>query len=255
MTSHTGEFSQAETRYTEVLRRQRDSATLRRIYRDAYGADYPEEIDPFGFVTRTDLRRIADLVGLRPGQRLADIGCGRGGPGLWVAGELDVSLVGVDVVAAAVAEAAERSAELGRARARFAVGSFTATGLPAASCDAVMSVDALWMVWDKPAAMTEVARVLTLGGRFVFTTWEPAYLDHRALLAEAGLDVLVREETPDWLSRQLAVYRGILAHRRQLAEEMGQTAAAVLIAEARETRPVLPSTPRLLIAARRRPAR
>ncbi|WP_020667593.1 class I SAM-dependent methyltransferase [Amycolatopsis nigrescens] len=247
----TGEFSQEEDRYAEVLRRQRDSATLREIYRNAYGADYPEEIDPFGFVTMTDLRRLTELVDTEPGQRLADVGCGRGGPGIWVARALGAALAGVDVVAAAVTEAAGRAAELGLADARFEVGSFEHTGLETASCDGVLSVDALWMVWDKPAALTEVARVLKPGARFVFTTWEPGYLDHRRLLADAGLEVLVREETPDWLHRQLAVYRGILAHRRELADELGTTAAAVLIAEARETRPVLATTPRLLVAARK----
>ena len=51
------------------------SPTLRRIWRDAYGRDYPEEADPFGFVTVTDLRRIGRAGGRawtghsRPGLR------------------------------------------------------------------------------------------------------------------------------------------------------------------------------------------
>ncbi|MBB4685793.1 class I SAM-dependent methyltransferase [Amycolatopsis jiangsuensis] len=252
MTWAVGEFSQEEDRYAEVLRRQWSSDTLRGIYRDAYGADYPEEADPFGFVTRTDLVRIAELCGHVRGRRLADLGCGRGGPGLEVARALGTSLSGVDVVEAAVLEARTRaSAHEPATDARFEVGSFEATGLGTGSCAAVMSVDALWMVWDKPAAFAEVTRILEPGGHFVFTTWEPAYLDHRALLSEAGFEVLVHEETPAWLSRQLAVYRGILSHRRELAGEMGQTAAATLIAEARETRSVLATTPRVLVAAKK----
>ena len=49
--------------------------TLRRIWRGAYGRDYPEEADPFGFVTVTDLRRIGRAGGRawtghsRPGLR------------------------------------------------------------------------------------------------------------------------------------------------------------------------------------------
>ncbi len=39
------------------------SPTLRRIWHDAYGLDYPEEADPFGFVTVTDLRRMASMSG------------------------------------------------------------------------------------------------------------------------------------------------------------------------------------------------
>ncbi|MBK1783691.1 class I SAM-dependent methyltransferase [Prauserella cavernicola] len=243
-----GEFSQEEDRYSEVLRRQWGSPTLRGIYRDAYGADYPEEADPFGFVTRTDLARITELVAVEPGELLADLGCGRGGPGLVVARERGAVLRGVDVVEAAVTEARELARELG-GEAEFAVGSFEQTGLADHSCAAVMSVDAFWMVWDKPGSLAELGRILRPGGRFVFTTWEPSYLDHRELLTEAGFEVLVHEHTPDWLHRQLAVYRGILGHRRRLADEMGQTAAATLIAEARETRSVLATTPRVLIAA------
>ena len=116
----------------------------------------------------------------------------------------------------------------------------------------MLSVDALWMVWDKPAAVREMARILEPGGRLALTTWEPAYLDHRALLESVGFDVLVREETPDWLSRQTAVYDGILAARGQLAAELGPEAAEVLVDEARETPSLLPDSPRILVAALRR---
>jgi ubiquinone/menaquinone biosynthesis C-methylase UbiE len=45
-------------------------------------------------------------------------------------------------------------------RVRFQVGDLTATGLPDASCDAVMSLDVLVFVPDKAAALREVARIL-----------------------------------------------------------------------------------------------
>lgn len=238
-----------EERYEAFFAAQAASPTLAAIYQGAYGADHPAELQPFGFVTWTDLRRISALLEVGAGQSLADIGCGRGGPGIWVARETGAHLVGLDVVAGAVADAALRSVALDLPTARFRIGGFTDTGLPAASCAAVMSVDALWMVWDKAAALGEVARVLRPGGRFVFTTWETAEVDHLALLADAGFDVRVREETPDWLDRQLAVYTGIRDAERELRAEMGDEAAEVILAEARDTPSRLPSTPRLLLAA------
>ncbi|ODU06976.1 MAG: hypothetical protein ABS81_03030 [Pseudonocardia sp. SCN 72-86] len=224
---------------------------MRAIYRDAYGEDYPEELDPFGFVTRADLARITELVALEAGARLVDLGCGRGGPGLSVAAATGARLVGVDVVAGAVVDAARRSRALGVADSRFTVGSFTDIGLPDGSCAAAMSVDALWMVLDKHAAMAEVHRVLAPGGRFVFTTWEPDRVDHVALLTQAGFTVLVREETGDWFRRQRAVYDGIVDAADRLRVELGEQGATVLLAEARETPEVLAGTPRLLVAARR----
>ncbi|GAA1402519.1 hypothetical protein GCM10009613_62640 [Pseudonocardia kongjuensis] len=242
----------AEDRYARFYAAQARSATLRRIYREAYGEDYPEEIDPFGFVTRADLARIGELVGVAPGGTLVDLGCGRGGPGIVVARERRARLVGVDLVPVAVADAARRSRELGPAGARFVVGSFTGSGLPTGGADAVMSVDALWMVQDKPAALAEVHRILVPGGRFVLTTWEPAHVDHRALLDEAGFDLEVREETPDWLARQRAVYAGITAAAAELADELGAEGAEVILTEAEQAPRVLAGTPRLLLAARRR---
>jgi SAM-dependent methyltransferase len=85
-----------------------------------------------------------------------------------VAREAGARLVGLDVVAGAVADAALRSIALDLPSARFRIGGFTDTGLRTASCAAVMSVDALWMVWDKAAALAEVARVLRPGGTLSF---------------------------------------------------------------------------------------
>jgi ubiquinone/menaquinone biosynthesis C-methylase UbiE len=239
-----------EGRYASVLASQKRSPVLREIYKRAYGADYPAEADPFGFVTVTDLHRIAELLRLDRDHQLADLGCGRGGPGLWIARQTGAMLTGIDLVPAAIAEADLARATFGlQSRAAFHVASFTDTGLPRHSFDAAMSVDALWMVLDKPAAVQETLRILKPSGRFVLTTWEPSYLDHTALLADAGFEVLVREETPDWYARQVAVYQGIISRHAELVAELGDSAAAVLIDEAYAVPASLADTPRVLLAA------
>lgn len=51
------------------------SPTMRHIWRKVYGEDYPEEVDPFSFVTVTDLRRIArELRGGAHTQVIAEMG-------------------------------------------------------------------------------------------------------------------------------------------------------------------------------------
>ena len=61
-----------------------------------------------------------------------------------------------------------------------------------------MSVDVLWMVPNRPAALSEVARIVKPGARFVFTNWDrdlspphtpPPVNDHRPLLHEAGFAI------------------------------------------------------------------
>jgi SAM-dependent methyltransferase len=251
----TGEMGMAESaagedRYAEVLARQDGSPTLRALYRIALGEDYPEDVDPFGFVTRSDLVRIAELLGVGHGDLFADFGCGRGGPGLWVARRTGASVVGLDVVPAAIEQAEWRkTAFVAGERATFRVASFLASGLPDAHLDGVISVDALWMAADVAAAVAEVARVLKSDARLVMTTWEPIHLDHIALLAAAGLNVEVRDETPSWLPRQLTFYEGVLAAADLLARELGAAASHVLVEEARHTPALLPKAPRLLIMA------
>jgi SAM-dependent methyltransferase len=118
---------------------------------------------------------------------------------------------------------------------------FVAIGLPAGTLDGVMSVDALWIVPDKAAAVREVARILRPGARFVFTTWDvavspavwpPQVNDHRPLLREAGFTVETYEETSGWEPRQRAVYEGLRGAQANVLAEMGEAAASGLLAEA-----------------------
>jgi SAM-dependent methyltransferase len=237
------------------------SPTLRNIWRAVYGLDYPEEADPFSFVTLTDLRRIAGELGVGRGQTMVDLACGRGGPGLWIARDTGASLVGVDFSEVAVEEARKRASQLGLSEhARFLVGSADATGLPESSLDAVMSVDSFWLFPDKPGAAAEVARILRPGGRFVFTTWDfdhappgwpPQVPHHGDLLREAGFLLTTYEETPDWLRRQVAVYEGILKTQPGLVAELGKSAASDMIAEALQMPAVLAQSRRVLVVARR----
>lgn len=237
------------------------SPTLRHIWRVVYGPDYPEDADPFSFVTLTDLRRIAAELRVGPRQTIVDLACGRGGPGLWIANLTGASLVGVDFSEVAIEQAEQRAVQLGLSgRARFLVRDAAATGLPEASLDGAMSVDSFWLFPDKLRVATEVARILRPGRRFVVTTWEfetsppgwpPQLTQHRDLLREAGFVVEAYEETTDWRARQLAVYAGILAAQANLTAELGEAAAAQMITEARELPAVLGQSRRVLVVARR----
>lgn len=243
------------------------SSTVRQIWRRVYGEDYPEEADPMSFVTLTDLRRIAQEIHVGPSQSFVDLGCGCGGPGLWVARKTGANLVGVDLSQVAVEHAAQRAVSFGLAqRPRFQSGDWVATGLPAAAFDGAMSVDALFIVPDKVAAAHEVARILRRGARFIFTTWDidlaptgfpPQVKDHRPLLREAGFTVETYEETPAWEERERAVYEGLREAQANVIAEMGEAAARPLLDEATllpglaDGTDYLSHMRRILVAARR----
>ena len=210
------------------------SAVRARIWRQVYGPEYPASADPFSYLSVTELRHLTHELHLVPGQCLVDAGCGHGGPGLWVAAVTGARLIGIDPDTARLASARRRAGQAGLAgQASFRPGTFSDTGLPAASAQAVMSIDALLFAPSKPAAAAELARILTPGGRLVLTSWDyhsqpagrPAQVtDHRPLLDQAGFDVLSYQETHAWRDRQQRTGQAMLAAAAELAAESGSTA-------------------------------
>lgn len=231
----TGDTSWTEV-FTSVFEAPA-SAVQARIWAETYGEDYPAELDPYSFTTWSELRRIADALRLARGDLLIDIGCGRGGPGLWVASVTGASLLGVDISPTALEAARGRAVALGLGNsATYAEGSFDAIPADSASARGVLSIDALLFAPDKQAAISDIARVLEPGGRLVTTTWDyhtqpvnrpPQVEDHRPLLIEAGFRVDSYDETPQWLENHRTLDSLMLDSVDELAEESGEDPAEV----------------------------
>lgn len=224
-----------ETSWAEVFTAvfEAPSSTVdARIWGEVYGEDYPAELEPYSFTTRSELRRIVTDLGLAPGDLLVDVGCGRGGPGLWVASTSGASLLGVDISPTALDAARDRAAALGLdSSATYAEGSYESIPLDAGAARGVLGVDSLLFAPDKAAALEEIARVLAPGGRFVATTWDyhtqpvnrpPQVDDHRPLLIDAGFTVLAYDETPRWLENHRQLNTLLMAAVDELAEESGE---------------------------------
>jgi SAM-dependent methyltransferase len=243
------------------------SATVERIYRAAFGDDYPADVRPNAFYSRTTLQRLANALEVGPGQMVVDLGCGHGGPSVWVAQHTGANLIGIDLSPVGIELARRRAAELGLSeQARFEVGDVTATGLPEASCDAAMSLDVVLFVPDKAAAVREAARILRPGGRFAFTSWEQLgdsalqthplpivresapIADYHQLLEDAGFVVETYAEPPDWRRQQRALAEGIVAAEAEVTQEMGAHYPAM----ARGFLADLPALRYVFVVARRR---
>jgi SAM-dependent methyltransferase len=234
------------------------SPTLERIYRTAFGDEYPVDAQPNGFFTLKTLERLAGALGLGRDSTVVDLGCGHGGPSLWVAKKTGANLIGIDLSPVGVDLARTRAAELGlSATTRFQVGDLMTTGLAEASCDAAFSLDVLLYVPDKAAAVREVARILRPGGRFGFTTWEQLgysprigaaqVADHRPLLEEAGFTVETYEEPPGWEVQHRALAEGVIAAEGEITKEMGPG----YVAMARSLLADLPMRRYVFVVARR----
>ena len=240
------------------------SPTLRSIWREhVTGLDYPEEFAHISFLPLSTLRALLAGLNLSEGQVLADLACGAGGPGLFVAKETGAQLVGRDLSAVAVRRAAERVAGLGlEGQAKFAQGTFEHTGLDTGAVDAVMTVDALQYAPDKKAAIRETARILRPGGRLAFVAfeldaeriaglpvWEDPVGDYRPLLEEAGFEMIAYDEIPGWRERVEAGFGAVVAQRDTLEAELGEAAAAATVLEASITLELRPYSGHVLATA------
>lgn len=202
---------------------------MEKIWSEAFGDNYPEGLHHYGYLTRHDLAVIARRLQLAPGATLMDIGCGKGGPGLWLAQELNVRLHGIDVIPAAVAAARSFQQDFALAHpAEFSVGHFYQIPLESQSIDAAVCIDSLWAAPDKIRALYEIRRVMRPGGRLVFTYWDLHTLDPVPYFEHAGWTFVSREDTPGWKASQLRVYEGIRAHEAELVDEMGAGANMLL---------------------------
>ena len=222
------------------------STLLPRLGAQAFGMDWPAEVDPFGGTTWWTLGRFVAGLRVGPGELLVDLACGRGGVGLWLARATGARLIGVDFSAAAVRAAAARAPRfVPVGRAEFAVGQLTDSGLADALADGLVCVDAVFFAADRIAAVAEIGRLLRPGRRAMVTTVEsdddrPAAVpDWRPVVEAGGLRVVDREVIPGFPERVLRMYELWSAHADELGAELGEEVAALLLEEARQGGPVL----------------
>jgi SAM-dependent methyltransferase len=245
-----------------------DSPTLQRIWlQHASGAAYPAEFGHISFFTVDEAHTMARESLLEPGDRLVDLACGAGGPGLLIARDTGAHLTGVDLSPVGVAQARARSRRVGLAdRCTFRVGSFDHTGLESSSAKAAMTVDAFQYAPDKRSALQEIGRVLQPGGRLLLVAFEvepervqgypvigvDPIRDYAPLLEEAGFSIDGYDETPGWHDRVTAAFQAVLDEPEALTAELGVQGYAALSLEVSITLGIEPYRRRVFAVATKR---
>lgn len=230
-------------------------ATMSVAYREAVRAsspDLPDWLVPASVLDASDLALIARALSLSPGETFVDLGCGACGPAISVVERTGTSFIGVDQSAVALRAADELAAGRGLSKRTLLVrADVSATGLPDACADGVMSIDTLMFV-DPSSAVAEIARILRMGRSAIVRTVEslvepftPTIVqDYRPLFEANGLAVTRHEEVAGYRGRSVAFFRAILERMEAIRAEVGDDAAA-LIGEAAESIEKATAAPRV----------
>jgi SAM-dependent methyltransferase len=117
-------------------------------------------------------RIVVESAGLRPAERVLDLGCGTGNAAL-LAAEHSREVTGVDP-ASRLLEIARTRAAREEKKVTFLHGEAASLPMDDSAVDVILSVFALIFAPDPDAAAAEMARVLAPGGRIVLSAWIPA---------------------------------------------------------------------------------
>jgi sarcosine/dimethylglycine N-methyltransferase len=161
---------------TEVARSYYDSEDADRFYAKVWGGEdihvglYASDDEPIFDASQRTVERMAEIAGVREGQRVLDLGSGYGGAARYLAERRGAR---VDALNLSRVEN-ERHRALNRERGleeRVVVhdGAFEELPFDDARFDVVWSQDAILHSGDRPRVLSEAARVLKPGGALVFT--------------------------------------------------------------------------------------
>ncbi|MCP3822101.1 methyltransferase domain-containing protein [Streptomyces sp. A3M-1-3] len=226
-----------------------------RLYAEAMRDAYPAEVAASSSCDVTLLGTMVTRLCLRPGQILADVGCGTGGVGLWLARALAVRLVGVDISSTAVElAAARRSQFVPTEHAQFRVGTVEATGLPECHAHAVVCVDAMSNAAERTAALGEIQRILHPGARAVITRAvrrDSGTAPVEQAAVDAGFEVEHIDERPGEPAMWRRLYGLWIAHEADLRRDLGDVQAENMLREANRVLPHLDGRRALVMTLRR----
>jgi SAM-dependent methyltransferase len=210
------------------------------VRREAWG----DEIGQSSWLTREELDRFSERLGLGPDSRLLDVGCGSGGPVLHVARTTGCQVVGIDLHEDGIANAGRLARSAGLAERAEFLRADAGRPLPfdAESFDALLCVDAINHLPDRPRVLSDWARVLRPGGRLLFTDpvtitgalgsdeiairasigyflFVPPGEDER-LLAQVGLRTLAVEDATENMATRAARWRAAREARAPALREI-----------------------------------
>jgi len=112
-----------------------------------------------------------DMLDLKPGQIVLDMGSGIGGSAFYMAENYDVRVLGVDLSSNMINIGLERAHELGEKRVQFEITDATKRDFPRASFDVIYSRDAIMHIEDKKSLYASFLKWLKPGGKLLVSDY------------------------------------------------------------------------------------
>jgi SAM-dependent methyltransferase len=140
---------------------------LGEVRRDTYGEDFGQS----SWVTSEEYRRFFQLLDLRPADNLLDVGCGSGGPALFLAREVGCRVTGVDFNEAGIRAGLALVEQAGlKNQVDFRHADVRdRLPFPDEAFSAIVSMDVMCHLLDRRSLFSEWRRVLRPGGRMLYT--------------------------------------------------------------------------------------
>jgi len=131
--------------YDRYYRTTRDSRAYARFCERAFGRNYAQH----GFSDMAQVDFLIEAVGLSPGDRVLDIGCGNGGIAEYISDRTRAHVTGIDFIPEAIRQAEERTRGK-EARLAYRVADIAALPFPPGSFDTISSIDTLYFTETDP---------------------------------------------------------------------------------------------------------
>jgi SAM-dependent methyltransferase len=140
---------------------------LEEARRETYGEDFGQS----SWVTGPEYRRFSHLLGLSASDHVLDVGCGSGGPALFLAREIGCAVTGVDINEAGIRTGLALAREAGlQDKVHFRHADVSEpVPFPDQTFDAIVCMDVMCHLPDRGRLFGEWRRVLQPGSRALYT--------------------------------------------------------------------------------------
>jgi tocopherol O-methyltransferase len=111
---------------------------------------------------------LADIAGIKPGEKILDAGCGVGGSSMWLAKEIGCKVVGVSLNQRQINKSSQFAQQSGlQENVVFEKKDYQNTGFENGSFDVIWGIESICYSNDKKKFLMEAHRLLKPGGRII----------------------------------------------------------------------------------------